>query len=372
MMYILLIITYTLLTAYITLSVVLRKGLSRAVHANNLRRIDSQLSVSIIAAVRNEEDNIQGLLNALSSQDYSDYEVIIVDDDSDDNTRSIAENFCADKKKISVIPAAENLFGWGPKKNAIYHGIMRSKSDIIMTTDADCRPPAKWISNMVSYFDKGTGAVVGYSPLKFPASLAGRLKSVEALAAAIVSAGFISLGKPFISTGRNFAYRKKLFLKIGGFGSSGKAPAGDDDLLLQNIAKHAEVKFAFEPESFVPSYPGKGGYFARKKRHFSAAKRYPAMFILAGIMVYLLLSGICALLFLGILSSISSFIIAGITAIVFKFAADYALLRKGSKILHERFKITDMILAELLQFPYTLILQPISLAGKIEWRGRKL
>ena len=371
MEYIILISTLVCLLIYTALALVLLRGLERNSSFESSDVMDFP-AVSVVIAVRDEEANILELLKSLQTQDYSNFEAIIVDDASSDDTREIVEGFCRHRANFRVISAGENTYNWGPKKNAIHSGILQSRSEIILTTDADCRPKPGWIKGITANFSVGIGAVAGYSPLIFNNNIISRLKSLEALATAIAAAGFIGAGRPFLAVGRNFAYRRSLYLEIGGFGESGEAPAGDDDLLLQRIGKCAKTAFSFDPNTIVPSYPEIGGYFARKRRHFSSAKRYALPFILAGAVVFLLITGITALIIWGLFKLAFGLLSAGALIFGLKAVCDYVLLRRGARKLNDDFKLSDMIIVELIQIPYTLILQPLSFIGGINWRGRRL
>ena len=328
--------------------------------------------MSVIIALRNEERNVKELINSLAKQDYSDFEVIIVDDNSVDQTKSMAEEYCEGKTNFKVISAGENKFGWGPKKNALHHGIEQSSGDIIVTTDADCRPEPGWLTGLFESFSPDTGAVAGFSPLIFDSGLIGRMKSLEALASCIISAAFIGVGKPFLAVGRNLAYRKSLYYEIGGFGDAGASPAGDDDLLIQAIARKAKVGFTFAKETIVPSFPEEGGYFSRKRRHFNSAKKYKTEFLLIGVLVFLLMLCIPVLLITGIVKGSIILFISGLIAWQGKIMMDLSLLEVGSKMLGEKYSILDVLIAEIIQIPYTLLLQPSAMIGRLKWKGRKL
>lgn len=357
---------------YVFTALLILYGLKRASSGRGAGFPAELPAVSVVAAVRDEENNIIDFLESLVKQDYPRLEIIIVDDNSQDDTRVLAEDFCRGITNIRIIPAGENTRGWGPKKNALHSGICSCNGEIILTTDADCRPEPGWVKNIAAEFTEGTGAVVGYSPLRFSGGLTGRLKSLEALASAVVSAGFIGLGKPFLAVGRNLAYRKDLYLRIGGFGESGRAPAGDDDLLLQSMAKLSKVKYSFSREAQVPSYPERGGYIARKRRHFAVVRHYPSLFIALGVMVYLLLLGMTAAMIFGLICGSSELFLAGSAVFIIKILIDGVLLKTGGSKLGDNFNFVDMLAAELVHIPYTLALQPLSFIGRLKWRGRTL
>jgi len=371
--FILILFSAAVLFGYILLAFHLSRGLSSAGRSfYSLNHQPEECKISVIIAMRNEEGNVKELVDSLAKQDHDNFEIILVDDNSDDRTKSTAEELSIGKANFRVISAGENKFGWGPKKNAIHHGIEQSSGEIIVTTDADCRPEPGWLTGISENFSPATGAVAGFSPLRFDSGLIGRLKSLEALASAIISAAFIGAGRPFLAVGRNFAYRKRLYYELGGFGAAGSAPAGDDDLLIQAIAEKAGVGFTFAKETIVPSFPEAGGYFSRKRRHFNSAKRYKTEFLLIGILVFLLMLCIPTLLIAGIVKGSIVLFISGLVAWQVKIMMDLSLLEAGSKMLGEKYGILDFLIAELIQIPYTLLLQPMSMMGSINWKGRKL
>ena len=372
--FILIIMSSAALLGYCMLAFHLTGGLAKAGRQfYNRKKNGNPGKISVITALRNEEKNVEELIDAIAKQDYPDYEAIIVDDDSDDRTKSLAEQSCAGKDNFKVISAGENKFGWGPKKNAIHHGIENCFGEIIVTTDADCRPGPEWLSGIAECFDHDTGAVAGFSPLIFDTGFRGRLKSLEAFATAIISAAFIGVGRPFMAVGRNFAYSKKTYYEIGGFGEAGGiSPAGDDDLLIQAIGNKTKVIFTFDKGAIVPSFPESGGYIGRKRRHFNSAKHYSPEFILIGTLVYVVITCILVLITAGIIIGSLLMIISGLIALQVKILMDLSLLELGSRMLGEKYSVFDVLITEFLQIPYTLLLQPASMIGRINWKGRKL
>lgn len=360
------------LAAYFMLGIFIRSGWKKSQSMSNSGHDNRHPSISVVVAARNEIDNIDALLISLSKQNYDDFEVIIIDDDSSDGTKEKAEEFCAGRPNFTVITAPENVHRWGPKKNALHAGISAANGEIILTTDADCRPEAGWVDSFAGKFSNGVGAVAGFSPIRTGRNLSGRLKTLESLASAIISAGLIGIMKPYMATGRNLAYRRDLYLALGGFGESGKLAAGDDDLLLQRIHQKAGVLYNFDPASKNVSYEREGGYIARKRRHFSVAGKFPVLFVLMGLIVIALQLEISIALILGFALDSTVYLAIGIFLFAMKMMIDLDILRRGAVVFREDWSIQDFVIAEFIQIPYSLILQPVSFFGKIKWRGRKL
>ncbi|MDP8237593.1 MAG: glycosyltransferase [Candidatus Hatepunaea meridiana] len=331
-------------------------------------------TVSVLIAARNEEDNIGNCLEALSKQDYPVHMrvILVIDDNSTDDTWKIANGFIGNIPGLKVIKAGKPAGNIAPKKNALITGIDATAGDVIITTDADCTPPTGWISSIAGLFEPDVQAVVGFSPLKGH-GIAGAISRFDSLVNAVISAGALGLGKAASAVGRNFAYRRSAYDDAGGFGSSAIGASGDDDLLLQRIAsKGGKIIFATDPNSFVPAR-GKDtivDWLRMKRRHFSAGKRYSTDLIILGTLLYLFNPVLIASTILSIVGILDPVVIAAIWGA--KLSVDGLALSRGARLFHTQSWIIPWIFAELIS-PFLLtVLIPASQIGKIRWKGRKL
>ena len=95
--------------------------------------------ISVVVAARNEEQNIEACVGSLLAQDYPNYEVIAVDDRSDDRTPALLRQLLARSEgKLQVITIRELEDGWFGKNNAMREGVARTTGDWLCFTDADC------------------------------------------------------------------------------------------------------------------------------------------------------------------------------------------------------------------------------------------
>ena len=213
--------------------------------------------ISIIIAAHNEEKNIKNLLNSLFEQTYNNkkFEIIIIDDRSNDDTSNIILNYS--NKNLKLIKIDKTPIGWSNKKWALNSGINESKGDIILQTDADCIPNKHWITTMVNAFsDSNVGFVCGPAPL-FSKNKIERLLQLENNAQDAISAGGLQNELILSCTGRNLAFKKKIFSDINGYECIEHFESGDDDLLMQKIKKTTDYKIIFliDENSSVNSYP---------------------------------------------------------------------------------------------------------------------
>jgi len=221
---------------------------------NNKKNISTEkLTASIIIPARNEADTICLLLNDLAKQTYPKdlYEIIVLDDESTDNTVEIVYQFIKREKSINCqlikitdkVPS--KIYGYF-KKKAISYGIKHAKGDIIMTSDADCRLGEKWIESFIEIFKKtdikmATG-MVAFKDDKSHFEKAQHLEFLSLIASSVAS---VKMGIPIMCNGANLAYRKDVFEEVDGYKSDIDFASGDDIFLLLKIKKKYGAKSIF-------------------------------------------------------------------------------------------------------------------------------
>lgn len=213
---------------------------------------------------------------ALISQDHPNYEVIVVNDRSEDGSQQLLESLKAEFKRLKWVEIKELPEGWTGKKNAIYQGIQKARKPIILLTDADCLPEsANWITQMTSGFDKHTDFVLGFSPYQNKPGILNQFIQYETLLTGVQYLSAALNGIPYMGVGRNLAYRKKLFLTEG-FGGDEVFTGGDDDIFVNRHAYSGNTKVVIDKMSHTISQPEVSWwkYLKQKIRHLSAGKRY--------------------------------------------------------------------------------------------------
>ena len=211
-------------------------------------------NISVIIAARNEEKHLPNLLDSLTSQNYpnKNYEIIVVDDRSEDKTASIVKKYQSQNGNITLLQIKNESKLLLGKKGAVDMGIRSAKHDILAFTDADCVPTQNWLTQINSHFTDDTDVVAGYSFIHYKNRFFQFLKNLERSSIFAVVAGSFGWNLGITITAGNMAYRKELFYKVGGFGDIGKIRSGDDDLMIQKMGKFARrMKFMFHPDSVI-------------------------------------------------------------------------------------------------------------------------
>ena len=333
--------------------------------------------VSIIIPFRNESENIIPNLKSIIGQNYpkENYEVIYVNDNSTDNSIQVLNEF-PKPQNVKVLSLPNEYSPNAHKKRTIRYGIENSAGEIIITTDADCVYSEKWLASMLSNYDDETGFISG--PVEFLENdgIFSKLQKLEFAGLVITGAGLIGSGKPTICNAANIVYRKKVYEEVNGFYDQMDLSSGDDELLMQKIAKDTKykVKFSLLNESIVKTTASKNihEFYHQRKRWASKGLFYKNIrLIITLILIYLFYLGLVIQPFL-ILFISSSFIFTFGLSLVSKFVLEFLILLKGKKILFSKLSLKPFLIAEFLQVPYIIIAGISGVFGNLEWKDRKI
>ncbi|MCU0440894.1 MAG: glycosyltransferase [Bacteroidia bacterium] len=236
-----------------------------------------QEPVSIIIAARNEYENLQRFLPSILNQEYPEFEVVVVNHCSWDQSQQYLESMQATYPRLKVSQLLEQEKYPTGKKFALTIGIKAAKYDQLLFTDADCEPASNnWLANMQSRFSPQTEIVLGYSPFFKQPGFLNKYARFHDLMTAIFYFAFALRKTAFMGVGRNLAYRKELFFKHKGFASHQHLLTGDDDLFVNQAATATNIAIECSEDSFVytPAKTTFSAWIRQKTRHLVAGKYY--------------------------------------------------------------------------------------------------
>ncbi|MGG7034622.1 MAG: glycosyltransferase [Flavobacterium sp.] len=237
-----------------------------------------RISVSVIVCAKNEEENVAKFIPILATQNYPNFEIVLIDDASSDETLEIFEEFEKQYNNIRLVKVVNNETFWGNKKFALTLGIKAARKDYLLFTDADCYPTSEnWIAEMTSHFTMQKTIVLGYGAYeKIQKSFINKIIRFETLLTAVQYFSWAKLGKPYMGVGRNMAYKREEFFKVDGYRDHMKIRSGDDDLFINQIANKKNTAICYTPESFTYSKPKTTfkDWFYQKRRHIATATLY--------------------------------------------------------------------------------------------------
>ena len=232
---------------------------------------------SIIICARNEEDNLIEFLPLIFAQDYPDFEVVVVNDCSFDNTADILEELEYKHSNLKVVTIKESQNHAHGKKIALMMGIKGATHEHLLLTDADCKPNSKdWLFNMMQHFTNETEIVLGYGAYEKQKGFLNKIIRFDTFMIALQYLSFSLAGKTYMGIGRNLAYKKSLFFKMKGFASHYHIDSGDDDLFVNEAATKQNSKIEVSIDSITISRVKKTykDWFRQKSRHLTTFKQY--------------------------------------------------------------------------------------------------
>jgi len=258
------------------------------------------LPISVIISARNEASNLPRFLPAILNQEYPNFEVVVVNDCSVDNTPNILLEMSKNYPHLKLVTIIEHPRFKTGKKFALTMGIKAAANEHLLFTDADCAPASsQWIARMAANFTGSTEIVLGYSPYIKYSGFLNAFTRFETLRTGINYLSAAIGSNAYMGIGRNLAYTKSLFFRCKGFASHLHILAGDDDLFVNRNATPDNTTIEIHPDAFTfsESKVTLGGYYRQKKRHMGVGglyrnkhRRMLSLEAITGFLFYLTLS----------------------------------------------------------------------------------
>jgi len=342
----------------------------------------SDIKVSVLIALRNEEANIISCLTALKNQDIATnkFEIICVDDHSTDKSVELINNFLNENPgfPLQLLQIKEETKNGSPKKQALKAAVTKSSGKLLLFTDADCVVHQSWISTMAEFYTKHNAKML-CGPVVLQNSTASTLLSsyeeLDFISLQLCSAASLLDKKPLMSNGANLGIDKNAYLNVIDKTLGKNLASGDDMFLMLALDKDfpgsihyvnsekAIVKTGFQ-KSFLQ-------LLMQRKRWASKGFKYANSSIFAVSQLVLFIHS--ALL----VSAVISFIIPSLFPLFLglflsKTIVDYAFLLKAKLWLRKRLKLHQFVLFEFLNTLFVLLIIVVSLRKGFIWKGRKL
>jgi len=238
---------------------------------------NTQIPITVIIAARNDSDNLFNHLPLILEQDYPEFEVIVVNHQSIDESYHILNAYKMQYPHLKVVEVERSKHLGVGKKLPITLGIKAASHEHLVLTDADCQPTSnQWLKGMAQMFSEKKHLILGYGPYKSERTF---LNSVIRFDTTMIAVNYFSfaLSKiPYMGVGRNLAYSKTLFNSVHGFKSHYSISSGDDDLFVQEAATKTNCTIQLNPSTFCYSQAKQSWseWFNQKSRHYSTSVKY--------------------------------------------------------------------------------------------------
>jgi glycosyltransferase involved in cell wall biosynthesis len=252
---------------------------SRIAFFKSKTKVQSQQHpVSVIICARDEDENLARNLPGVLVQSYpSTYEVVVINDNSVDDSKYILQELKKTFKSLNVVELTQEAKLISGKKYPLSVGIREGKHEVLLLTDADCVPASEhWIEKMQNGYTENTEIVLGYGAYHRKKGLLNKLIRFETFHTALQYLSYALAGLPYMGVGRNLSYKKDLFFRNKGFSSINHIPSGDDDLFINKAATKDNTAVVIDPDAITRSIPKTtwGTWLRQKSRHYTTAKYY--------------------------------------------------------------------------------------------------
>lgn len=323
--------------------------------------------VSVVICAKNERDNLLNFLPEFLAQDYPTFEVIVVNDQSIDDTVDVLKAYSLQFPNLKVVTVPDNDRFYGSKKFALTLGIKAAQYENVLLTDADCRPTSNQWIKLMSNYPVNKSIVLGFGAYQKQPGMLNKLIRFETLFTAMQYFSFALCKMPYMGVGRNLAYKKELFFKNRGFSNHQHILSGDDDLFINEVANKTNIEIVFEKEAHTVSLPKTtfSSWLKQKKRHLSTGKYYQFKHkLILGIYPFSLLLFICSFVLLVVMQT-SIYLILG--ALVIRYLIQMLIFKKSIDKLEGK----DLLLLAPFFEMFYLFFQPILLISNFVKKNSK-
>lgn len=333
-----------------------------------------QIYTSIIIPVRNEAQQIEALLKNILNQNLSKefYEIIIVDDDSEDETATVVKSINQNHFNVFFHNLPKTFSG---KKAAILFALNKAKGDLIITTDGDCVMGPKWLSTIVGYYEKHKPKMI-LGPVLFheEKNIFHLLQSLEFSSLIASSAGATGIHRPIMCNGANLAFEKSIFFEINNV-LHAEITSGDDVFLLHSLKKkyRKDIRFLKSNEAVVFTKPQQtiGSFINQRIRWAGKSKYYfDTDSIVSAIVVLLMNSILLITLLMGCINTYYLNIFALILSV--KFITDMLLLHSFLSFFRKQKLFAWFVPMQIIYFVYVCFIGTFGYFVKVKWKGRNV
>ncbi len=325
-------------------------------------KTDDELEpVSIVLCARDAYEYLTELVPVLLNQDYPDFEIVIVNDCSDDETEEYLKDLERRETRIKPVQLKQHLNFFNGKKFPLSMGIKSAQNDLIVLTDCNCMPTNdQWLRSVVNCYGKNTEVVIGYSPFVRKKGLLNSLIRFDAVQNALLYLSAALKGHPYMGIGKNLSYRKELFYRNKGFTSHYITSVGDDDLFVSQVATKKNTEVLIDPDNTILTTPTgsfhqwmrqKSGRYSTVQQYNARTRTMLSLFYISQFLFYvsfIALIALCAKPAFAITGGEVFYIPILVFFFLLRFGSQLFIYHKASKRLGEKGMLPGLIAFDFL------------------------
>ena len=228
---------------------------SFAFEKNEEKNKDVNIPISVIVYTKNNADVLTEYIQYLVRQKYHNFEIVLVNNASTDNTLDILEKLQKKHANLKIVDVKNTEAFWGNKKYALTLGVKAATHEHLLFTEISSKILSEdWISEMSSNFSQEKSIVIGYQKLKRKKnSFSNALIRFHHLLNSIQTFTFTKFGNPYKATNHNLAYTKSEFFRVNGYINHVNLFIGEADLFIKDAATKTNTTYSIDVNSFVSS-----------------------------------------------------------------------------------------------------------------------
>jgi cellulose synthase/poly-beta-1,6-N-acetylglucosamine synthase-like glycosyltransferase len=336
----------------------------------------SSTQFTVIIPARNEAANIKACVDSVLNQDYpaDAFEIIVIDDFSEDDTAFIVTALSQQYSQVRLIQLADHCKDGETlayKKKAIEIAVAEAKGDWILTTDADCIVPKKWLLLYNAYIKEHQPCFVA-APVMFikTAGILNQFQVLDFLALQGITAAAVGAGKHSMSNGANLGFEKTAFIAVGGYQGVDHIASGDDMFLMHKMKQtlHKPVGYLFHPDAIVltAAMDTWKSFIMQRIRWASKARYYDDRSITMVLtLVYFFNLSFVLLAFMGSWSTL-------LIALAFKTFFELFFLDPVAKFFRLQPELKHFVLYQPVHIVYNIAAGLFGQLKTYSWKGRKV
>ncbi|MBR3730104.1 MAG: glycosyltransferase [Bacteroidales bacterium] len=310
-----------------------------AFYKRNARpKLDEELEpASIVLCARDAYEYLTELIPVLLNQDYPDFEIVVVNDCSDDETEEYLKDLERREPRVKPVQLKQHLNFFNGKKFPLSMGIKSAQNDLIVLTDFNCMPVNdQWLRSVVNRYNHQTEIVIGYSPYVQKKGSLNHLMRFDALQNGLLYLSAALNHHAYMGIGKNLSYRKELFYRNQGFISHYTTTVGEDDLFINKVSTKKNTEVLIDAENGILTTPTSSFklWMRQKSSRYSTVSKYDGRSRLMLSLFY----GSQLLFYVSFITLIAlcakpAFVITGGAAFYIPILVFFFLLRFGSQMI---------------------------------------
>ena len=317
--------------------------------------------VSVVLCARDAYEYLTELIPTLLKQDYPNFEIVVVNDCSDDETEEYLKDLERNEPRVKPVQLKQHLNFFNGKKFPLSMGIKSAQNDLIVLTDCNCMPVNdQWLRSVVNRYNNRTEIVIGYSPLVQKKSSLNRIMRFDNFQNGLLYLSAALKHHPYMGIGKNLSYRKELFYRSQGFISHYTTSVGEDDLFINQTATKKNTDVLIDAEDAILTTPTssfhlwmrqKASRYSTVSKYNSGARLYLSLFYVSQFFFYasfIALLALCAKPAFTITNGAVFYIPILVFFFLLRWGTQFFIYHKASKRLGEKGLLPGLVVYDFL------------------------